>query len=330
VQLLAWSRNNRHLVSLDSAFRVCVWDRRAGVRVAAFAGPPGDLYAENAAVAISDDGGLAAYASGGDTRAEAVLWDVRAGKALGRWPLPAGFERMVCTGKGRFLLVREEKQVRPQDAGNRAAWPVQSVAYELTAGSGLRKLGVIRASEASDVRRFLSSGLTPDGRLFWWVGPRKPASARRVEVRAVATGKLLRRLPRPFPATNDSEPSVCLSPDGKQLWVGTLAGYSLHDLSGGRPPQPSRGPPGRMVPGRWAVVHWYARGQRPALHLRPWGAERAWLALGNDDLSGPGPPAFSHDGRSLAWGAVDGTVTVADLDALRRAVRAAEESAGGN
>jgi hypothetical protein len=48
--------------------------------------------------------------------------------------------------------------------------------------------------------------------------------------------------------------------------------------------------------------------------------------LTNDDLSRPRVPHFSPDGRILAWGNDDGTITIADLPALEREVRQFEES----
>jgi hypothetical protein len=45
----------------------------------------------------------------------------------------------------------------------------------------------------------------------------------------------------------------------------------------------------------------------------------------NDDLSGPRDVRFSPDGRFLAWGGQDGTLSIADLPALEREVRRFEE-----
>ena len=66
VERLAWSRDNRHLVTLDNRFEVRIWDVMQGVSVDEFRPPPGGFFATNAAVALSDDARLVAYASGGE------------------------------------------------------------------------------------------------------------------------------------------------------------------------------------------------------------------------------------------------------------------------
>ena len=64
----------------------------------------------------------------------------------------------------------------------------------------------------------------------------------------------------------------------------------------------------------------------PKLTLRHRADDSAWLHFVNDDLSNPRDPQFSPDGRFLAWGSEDGTITVADLESLQREVRQFEET----
>jgi hypothetical protein len=63
--------------------------------------------------------------------------------------------------------------------------------------------------------------------------------------------------------------------------------------------------------------------------LYPSDSSEAWLRLENEDRSVPGAPTFSTDGRFLAWTDDSGTVTVADLAALKEAVQAFEEEPVG-
>ncbi len=310
---LAWSRDNRHLVSLDNAFDVRVWDVTRAAALDSFHAPAGGYYAENAAVALSNDGGLLAYASGGP-EPRALVRDVKAGRTKGAWSLPSGFERMTCDAGGKFLLVREEDE---------PAGTVRTVAYELTAGKGPSLLRVVRASEVADGRKFLYSGLTPDGKYSWWTGPRSRPEKRRVEVRAVATGRLVAKVPRPA-AKPHHELRAFLSSDGRHLWVADAdEAFHRHDLTGGGPPEPVSARPWAVSPdGRWLVyVISHDEGQGvSSLSLRTWPGKETWL-----DFAGGEQPCFSHDGGHLAWGSRNGTVMVADLAALRKEIRAFEE-----
>ncbi|MCI0464694.1 MAG: hypothetical protein L0Z62_47835, partial [Gemmataceae bacterium] len=309
---IAWSRDNRHLASIDSSYRVCVWDRVRPVPIDGFREAPKEgFFVTNAAVAVNDDGGLVAFASGGQ-KAKVIIRDVKQRKTIGEWPLPGGFERMVCTGKDRFLLVREES------AGEKGGGAVQSVAYELSGGKAPRKLGVVRTAAAGDRGGFHDSRLTPDGRYYWWSGPRMPEKNHRVEIMDLKTGKLVQRLP----GKPGHGGAVVLSPDGRNLWVNEGGGI-LHRYDVKAPTRPERvdATPDAVAPGRWQVFQPYTGpGEIPTLRLRKWSEKGEWLRFASDGRSAPRAPVFSLDGRYLAWGSTGGVVTVADLGALQEAV----------
>src|SRR5262249_49864935 len=220
---LFWSRDNRHLVSLDHHFEVRVWDVEEGKVLDRFSARPGDHYsAPNAAVAISDDGKLAGYASGGP-ESLVRLRDVKNHTFLRTGTLPEGFERMVYK-EGKFLLIRQEfelaQRTRYEKTGNLlglslvppTSWPGAACIIRLLTASGCRNT-VIRefgpGTEDAPARRsilrlavpgeegFHDSGVTTDGRYYWWVGPRRPAANSRVEVWEVATGQRIWK--RDFP-----------------------------------------------------------------------------------------------------------------------------------
>jgi WD40 repeat protein len=298
VQKIIWARSAPRLASLDQAFEAHVWEVGHTSPLARLAGPIGSFTVANAAIALSDDGTRLAFASGGESAAATILdlapWsDGRAVvefRRRGPWPLPAGYERLACSGGHRFLLVREERVIRPEDRNRPNAWPVRSVAYELT-DAGPRFLRVIRPAEPGDVRRFIDSGLTPDGRYYWWAGPRLPESARRVEIRETATGKLVWSLSAPQACDESSLPHCRLSPDGKWAWVRTPdeRRYELPDDHIGEPEIP----PDASIPG-----HWHVHGKRRTdgqneLFLYPWHSKEPWLRLENEDRSPSGMPAFS-------------------------------------
>jgi len=319
---LAWSRDSRHLVTLDDRYEVRVWDVMRGVSVDDFRPPAGSFYATNAAVALSDDARLVAYASGGETSSHALIRDVATGKTLDQWDLPGAFERMIYA-EGRFLLVREE-----EDEGAKN-WRTRTVARNLAVGKPPEVLRVVRPAEPGDDRRFLDSSLAPDGRRYLWVGPRLPAQNRRAEVREVATGRLIRRIARPT-GQLFQELGASLDPQGRDLWVDYETGEHFRfDLTvADHPPERvSRSPFALSPDGLWLTFGQSAipSDPTPKLILQHRNDNSTWLRLAGGS---PNAVQFSPDGRFLAWRCEDGTVTVADLPFLEREVRQFEENLG--
>ena len=85
IERLAWSRDNRHLVSLGNSFEIRVWDIARGSAIDEFRPPQAreTFFAPNAAVALSDDGRLLAYASGGGPTARRSS---ETSPPVGHWP----------------------------------------------------------------------------------------------------------------------------------------------------------------------------------------------------------------------------------------------------
>ncbi len=313
---LAWSRDNRHLASLDTRYEVRVWDINRSTSLKSLLPPAGDLFAHNAAVALSDDGRQLAYASGEHVKSQARIYDVLTGNELGKWELPGGFERLACVGANRFLLVREEFDEDKQN--------VRSVVLELEAGRQPVGPRLLRATGPRDRRRFLNCDLTPDGHYYRWVGPRLPKEAYRVEVHEVATGRLVFEKAG---LSTEVEPGAFLSADGRYLWVssGEKGGrrYDLADAS--RPPDRVSEHVAAFSPASgWRVVHIEARaddvGPRVAWALRRREDERTWLEFPAWGANRIDALSFSENGRYLALGDVNGYVTVIDLPALQQEV----------
>jgi WD40 repeat protein len=320
VERLAWCRDSRHLVTLDARFEVRVWDVTRAASIDAFPVPPSSgFYAMNAAVAISDDAGIVAYASGGSDRARAVQRDVHKHIQLGEWPLPGGFEKLTCA-QGKFLLVREEdvQKVREEDDNPKAKRVLRGVAYAWEVGKSPRPLREVRPPEPGDERRFQESDLTPDGRFYAWWGPREPEQRRRFEVREVETGRLVTRVP--------GGPGVhgFLSPDGRYLCVTSEKGTQRYDLSGSAPGKSVSTMPSAYSPAsRWLASQIGPDEWREAqrVSLRPEGEERPWLEIGSSDgLDLQGPYSFSSNGRYFAWRIQDGTIAVADIPGLQKEI----------
>jgi WD40 repeat protein len=310
IEQMAWSRDGKRIVSLDSRFELRVWDARRGVPLVRLLVPPGTVSGANSGLALGD-GDLVAYASGGE-KSQVVLHEVTTGRPLGAWDLPAGFERLAWDGK-QFVLVREEKEEKG----------ARTVVRALTADGPPRFLRVLRPREPGE-ESFYHSMLTLDGRYYCWVGPRRPSDRLRVEVYEVETGRLIKWVPCPH-KEEVSNWSAWISPDGRRLGVQSdSVGGLVYDLAKDGPPERA---PGLSVLS--PDLRWYAwgglsetiAGEAPALSLSARPGEPPWLQFINGDLSGPGATCFSPDGRYLAWTSQSSLINVADLPELRRQVQ---------
>jgi hypothetical protein len=288
------------------------------------------MHPQNSAVAISDDGRHVAYASGGDEkRAVAVIRSPQTHSSSTEWPLDPGFERMTFA-QGRFVLMREEREVAPVEVVAPNAWRSHTVMYELRSeGSPPQKKGVFRSSEPGGLWGFLDSRLTPDAAYHVWVGPRDPPQERRVEVREVVTGRLLRRELRPTERTS-LESFVRLSPDGRWLWIETGSDNRwVYDMKDEEPAERVSAIPYMVSSDLRLLAFDYKparkRGER-ALGLHFGRREPLWIYIPDRGGNGVTPVEFSHDGHYAAWGSRSGTITVADLQLLRAGRRAARDT----
>jgi serine/threonine protein kinase/WD40 repeat protein len=327
VEHLAWSRNNRNFVTIDTGFEIRVWDvTRPIPLIAVFRVTPSDFWAPQAAVALSDDGSQVAYASGGSSSAVVLVLDTTSGKQLARWNLPGGFEQLVAAGPNKFLSVREEHR------GGKVT--LDTVARELTVGKPLPEGRTLRASERGDVSGFLNAELTPNGRYYRWVGPREPAKDRRIDVFDVATGQRLTRVASAN--TPDFEPAAYLSADGHHLWLddGLVPDSTLHyNLTRTAAPQRvNHAPPFVVTPDlSWMAVESSASfGHSRGFYLLHAHGNRPTLELATDDFTRRiDSQSVSHDGRYLTWRSGNGTIAVVDLPALKKEIKAFENVISG-
>jgi hypothetical protein len=221
---------------------------------------------------------------------------------------------------GRFLLVREESD-EEKGKGTRTR---RTVARVLEVDRPPDLLRIVRPAEGSEEKGFFGTALSPDGRLYLWFGPRDPPQNWRVEVRDVATGRLIKRIGQ-RDLYLPPEPFALLDPYGNDLWIRlpgrnlcfdleapdrfpkSFSGLNLKDFS-------KRGwiaIEGRNEPGA----------SSPGLILRRRGETAGWIDFVNEDLSDLREPTFSPGGQFLAWGSQEGVITVADLHALERDVK---------
>lgn len=317
---LAWSRDSRFLATVDSRFELRVWDLIRAVPVDQFFAPRGTFYPGNAAIALSDDGRFLAYASGGRESATALIRDVSARKEVYACSLPGGYELLTAAGADRFLIVRQEFEPDRKT--------VRTVVRRLEAGQPADLLRVLRESTTGDLRGFFDHGLTPDGRLFWWTGPRAPPSEYRVEVRRTDTGELVRRVPIPSSKTLQGIHLV-VDPAGELLWVREGTKMNLYYLNSERPPRAVTTLPAAVSPGGdWrAISRADSRRRLNMLGLATSEDDKPWLMFPND--AALHDYTFSPNGQYLALAKNSGTITVVDLPALRDAVRAFEAELRG-
>jgi len=315
---IAWSKDNRHLVSFDKSFDVRVWDAHAGLALDAFRAPPGDFYAENAAIALSDDGRLMAYASGG-MKSTVLIRDISKHVQLGAWELPKGCEKLISIGPRQFLLVREERTSEDAQA-------LRTVVRELKPGHPPDITRILRPARNGDEAGFFKAGLTPDGRYHFWMGPRRPHENCRVEVREVATGDM--RLVVPAETSNENDGNAHLSSDGRYLIVNGESDvfWDVQEGTTSSSP-PSRGLWPCSADTRWRLV--YDRGEWPAHSgwlLSEVSGGRSQICLRGLDAGHPEAMTFSFDSRYLACADQGGTITLVDLPALQHVLSKSDAS----
>jgi hypothetical protein len=295
-----------------------VWERTAGAGkgeprlVQTIQLPFGGFFPPNAGFALSADGQLLAYASGG-VPSHVRVHQVSSGKEVSRWTLPGGFESLASTGAGKFLLVREQL-TRPKRT-------VDTVVWELEAGKAAKQVTVLRKSQPGDQLTFLSRRLTPDGRFYLWLGPREGGNPR-VEVWDVKTGKQVKAMS----GGTKGEEGSWLSRDGRRLWVGRQRQWWLHDLEQGGPPvRDPEGPPADMGKGNDLLRH-ERGGWLEEDRLVWWRKDRRFLNLpaGAVDFS------FSPDGRTAAWGPTRGRSGSRTFRSWRRRWRGSSSRCHGN
>ena len=231
-------------------------------------------------IALSDDGRQVAYASGGASSARALIRDRATHQTLAEWELPGGFEQLAYAN-GRFLLAREEYEAPKQT--------MRTVVRELVVGKPTEILRVVRSSEAEDQALFLSHGLTPDGRFYWWTGPRSPHKDRRAEVIEVATGRRVTRVDRRTKTPDHFETVASLSPDGRYFSVQTGLHREQYDLVTNVPPQKLSDIPiavsstGRWM--AWSPSRTFHRGMN-VLAVKRVDEDATWIELGGNAWEG--------------------------------------------
>ena len=211
IERLKWCKDNRHFVTLDARYEVRVWSVDQTTPVFHVVLPPGAFFASNAAIALSHDARYLAYAGAGEEESPLRVIDTTTGAVVVEAKLPGGFEEMVASGNDSFLLVREEF-----DPGKQT---LSTVLWDIVVRKRPARRHVVRPSAPDDVRRYFVSRLSVDGRYVAWNGPRLSNAGHRIEVREVATGRLVHLYRWEKKPMNYEGPDFVFGADATEFWL---------------------------------------------------------------------------------------------------------------
>jgi serine/threonine protein kinase/WD40 repeat protein len=311
VAQVCWSRDGKLLAALAHNWEVAIWDLDRGLLRGVLEVPRG-FTADNAGLAFSPDGRLFAFAAG----SRAKVWEAASGREVRSVDLLPGLVDALAfdpSGKKLFLFRVETRTGKPPLSNfSRAEHPRIGRFRDLLAAEPARWLAecadckgsvfstmpacdgtavaVLGFEEAGGIHARLGLYDSSTGARRWWV-PREPSpSTTRLEVDPA--GKMVA-----LAVVDDQNEKVRLLDlaDGREL--GTLPRY------------------GSLSPGAKYVS---GRGGGLAFVLSRRDGREPLVTLGSDLLTASIHSRFSRDGRLLAWGNGDGTVTVCDLPEVRR------------
>jgi WD40 repeat protein len=299
---LCLSDDGRLLAALAHNWQVGVWDLESGALRRVLDAPRGGAE-DDAALAFDPDGRRLACSAG----EEAKLWDVDSGRELAAWRLPAGAKDVLAfRAAGDLLSARAE-------TNGRGAVPVCRVRNLL----GPHPEQPITTITEFD-RHLLDAALTPDGGTLIVEGIAQAPAGQRRAIKAYDPLTGAERWA--MPSTNAVlAATLTLDPTGRLLTLRTdnEPGGSLVDLASGTVRRRVAPFPLALAPEAAYRVSagWHgAAGDQGYALARP-GDAAPRLALGLETTPSF-RPAFSRDGRLLAWSNGDGTVSVCRLRQL--------------
>jgi WD40 repeat protein/tRNA A-37 threonylcarbamoyl transferase component Bud32 len=308
---VCFSADGRQLAALTPNGLVALWQLDGGRLRHLLTVPHGD--ADQAALAFSPGGERLACVVG----REAILWETAGGKRRTAWPLPVGSRNLLAFPSPDGLLLFREEGDRGGGADSAPALPGPCPVRDLLGPAPLKPLCLLEDFNS----RLLDAALTADGGTLLLEGTLREGGAQRRQVRAYDPRSGARRWSVGSTRTPMTG-SLALDPGGRFVALRTdnrvNQGVLVEVASGAviaplEPAPTCLGPEARLLivfgPGSpRATERGYAlcRRDQPA----------PCLVLGMDTIPSF-RPAFSRDGRLLAWSNADGTVAVCDLPLLR-------------
>ncbi|MBI1918642.1 MAG: protein kinase [Planctomycetes bacterium] len=304
-----FSPNGRWVAALSHNWQVALWDSKANRLLHVLEVPQG-LFADNADLCFSPDGGRFAFVTG----RQAKLWEVQSGEELGSWDLPHGLaDRLAFRSKDELVLFRIETAsgLPPVGAVPWREHPRVCRIRHLTRPKQIKRL-----AEIKEFNKYISGAvISPDGSSIVAAGEGGPDGKRRtVRIYDGTTGKEVGILPVD---RTDSEIGLYLDVTGKILAYQPTNGAqaTLVDVPSGEVrgvlPYVTRS----LGPG---AKHWVGSlpSHQPGLTLVRRQDGKQLFMVGIDSAVHTGP--FSADGTRWALGHTDGSVTVCDLPGVQR------------
>jgi serine/threonine protein kinase/WD40 repeat protein len=309
---VCFSADGKQLAALTANGLIALWDLKSGRLHRLVAAPNGNT--DQAALAFSRTGRRFVCA----TDREAILWETATGKKLKSWTLPVGSRNLLVFPSSNSLLLFREEEENATEAGLALKHPGTYRARNLLDSSPLNSIFTIKDFNSS----LLDASLTADGATLLLEGTRREGGSQRRLVRAydARTGKerwSLTSTRTPMTGTLALDPAghfVALRTDNR-VNQATLVDVDSGTVIASLEPAPvCLGSEAKLLitygsGSSRGKEHGYALCRRD--HPSP------CLVLGMDTMPSF-RPAFSRDGRLLAWSNADGTVAVCDLPLLRK------------
>jgi WD40 repeat protein len=313
-----FSVDNRLLAALAPDGQLAVWDLARGELRHLLPGPKGG--AEEAALSFSSDGGRLVCSA----KERVKLWDLKTGQKLGVWRLPPGCKNVLTFHpSGALLLLREEEDERTGDASSTDKQSLPTTPRvcrirNLLGPSPNKPLFTLADFDGA----FLGAAVTPDGTTFIVEGTHRGPSGRRRSVKAYEALTGAERWTIPSTRSLLSS-TLVLDPIGSVLALrtdnrdneGTLVEVVNGNVLGNLKPFPIA-----VSPEARDLVQTSNGDQRKtasgyALFGRDDSAPRLLLGI---ESTPSFIPVFSGQGDLLAWSNADGTVSVCDLQHVRK------------
>ena len=312
VQVVLFSPDGRMVAALSHDWRLGIWDVATGQVVAILEAPKG-YTTDNAGVAFSSDSRQLAACAGREAR----LWDLASGRLIQSWGLPPGLlDQIVFSSQGQLLVFRYETR-----SGARVPYGHDTKVDPIVCR--LRNLlGKVPLNPQVEFRQFnqqVSEVLgIPNGPYFIISGSHDGTDGQYSGIIAMdaTTGKELWSQ-RWSGDTHGS--GLAADYSQKHIIIGFLSKTktrpTLHDVLTGRELRSFDGWPGTPGPDWKYLLRNDPNQQGVAIHDND-GQYLVTLGIDRTRSSSIHVP-FSSDGRHIAWGNQDGSVMIADLDAIQ-------------